>query len=126
MTLRARLTLWYTGVLGAVLLMFAAVVYLSLSFNLTNQIEQSLSRTADDVLATLSGGMPEDLALTLRALDLTSNIALQIQNDRGEIVWQSANAPDSGSAFDPDQVGSTSNVYNTVSLNSQEYRDFYA
>ena len=122
MTLRARLTLWYTGVLGAVLLMFAAVVYLSLSFNLTNQIEQSLSRTADDVLATLSGGMPEDLALTLRALDLTSNIALQIQNDRGEIVWQSANAPDSGSAFDPDQVGSTSNVYNTVSLNSQEYR----
>jgi two-component system OmpR family sensor kinase len=122
MTLRARLTLWYTGVLGAVLLMFAAVVYLSLSFNLTNQIEQSLNRTADDVLATLSGGMPEDLALTLRALDLTSNIALQIQNDRGEIIWQSANAPDSGSAFDPDQAGSTSNVYSTVSLNDHEYR----
>lgn len=122
MTLRARLTLWYTGVLGAALLLFAAVVYLSLSFNLTNQIEQSLSRTADDVLATLSGGMPEDLALTLRALDLTSNVALQIQNDRGEIVWQSANAPDTGSAFDPAQAGSETNVYSTVSLSGHEFR----
>ncbi|MFN2275452.1 MAG: sensor histidine kinase [Anaerolineales bacterium] len=122
MTLRARLTLWYTGVLGAVLLLFAAVVYLTLSFNLTNQIEQSLSRTADDVLATLSGGMPEDLALTLRALDLTSNVALQIQDDQGEIVWQSANAPDTGSAFDPAQEGTTSNVYSTVSVNGHEYR----
>jgi two-component system OmpR family sensor kinase len=122
MTLRARLTLWYTGVLGAVLLLFAAVVFLSLSLNLTNQIEQSLSRTADEVLETLSGGIPEDLALTLRALDLTSNIALQIQNDRGELVWQSANAPGTDAPFDPDQTGTTSNVYSTVSMDGQEYR----
>jgi two-component system OmpR family sensor kinase len=122
MTLRARLTLWYTGVLGAVLLLFAAVVFLSLSLNLTNQIEQSLSRTADEVLETLSGGIPEDLALTLRALDLTSNIALQIQNDRGEMVWQSANAPKTDAAFDPLQTGITSNVFSTVSLDGQEYR----
>ena len=66
--------------------------------------------------------MPEDLALTLRALDLTSDVALQIQNDRGEIIWQSANAPDTGTAFDPVQEGTTSNVFSTVNLNGHEYR----
>ena len=85
MTLRARLTLWYTAVLAVVLILFGSIVYISLSFNLTNQIENTLDRTADDILLTMADGIPEDLAITLRALDLTSNVSVQILRNDGEI-----------------------------------------
>ena len=58
MTLRARLTLWYTGVLAAVLALFGVVVFLSLTFTLTSQIERTLNRTADDILR--ASGMPQN------------------------------------------------------------------
>ncbi len=122
MTLRTRLTIWYTGVLAAVLLLFASIVYLSLTLNLTNQVEQTLSQTADDVLATLSGGLPEDLALTLRALDLTSQVSLQILNDQGAVIWQSTNTPVENGVLDPSSIPATSNVYSSVSINSLDYR----
>ncbi len=122
MTLRARLTLWYTGVLAAVLLLFASTVYVSLTLNLTNQVEQTLNQTADEVLATLSEGLPEDLALTLRALDLTSKVSLQILNDQGEVIWQSINTPIVEGILDPGNVPATSNIFSTISIDSLDYR----
>lgn len=50
MTLRGRLTLWYTAVLSGVLVFFGAAVYLLLSYSLTSQIEDNLKDTADEIL----------------------------------------------------------------------------
>lgn len=122
MTLRARLTLWYTVVLAVILVLFGSIVYISLSFNLTNQIESSLDRTADDILLTLSDGIPEDLAITLRALDLTSNVSVQILQNDGEIAWQSVNTPLSGSAFDPDNLSMDENVFSSRDILGVDYR----
>lgn len=122
MTLRARLTLWYTAVLAVILVLFGSIVYVSLSFNLTNQIENSLDRTADDILLTLSDGIPEDLAITLRALDLTSNVSVQILQNDGEIAWQSVNTPLSGSAFDPDNLSMDENVFSSRDILGVDYR----
>jgi len=121
-TLRARLTLWYTAVLAVILVLFGSIVYVSLSFNLTNQIENSLDRTADDILLTLSDGIPEDLAITLRALDLTSNVSVQILQNDGEIAWQSVNTPLSGSAFDPDNLSMDENVFSSRDILGVDYR----
>jgi two-component system OmpR family sensor kinase len=121
-TLRARLTLWYTVVLAVILVLFGSIVYISLSFNLTNQIESSLDRTADDILLTLSDGIPEDLAITLRALDLTSNVSVQILQNDGEIAWQSVNTPLSGSAFDPDNLSMDENVFSSRDILGVDYR----
>ncbi|MCK5633944.1 MAG: HAMP domain-containing protein [Anaerolineales bacterium] len=122
MTLRARLTLWYTAVLAVVLILFGSIVYISLSFNLTNQIENTLDRTADDILITLADGIPEDLALTLRALDLTSNVSVQILQEDGEIVWQSGNTPTVDRAFDPENLSMDENVFSSRDILGVNYR----
>ena len=122
MTLRTRLTLWYTVVLAVILVLFGSIVYLSLSFTLTNQIEKTLDRTADDILLTMSDGIPEDLAITLRALDLTSNVSVQILRDDGEIVWQSGNMPLVGSAFDPENLSMDENVFSFQDILGVDYR----
>jgi heavy metal sensor kinase len=121
-TLRARLTLWYTAVLAVVLVLFGSIVYISLSFNLINQIENTLDRTADEILLTMADGIPEDLAITLRALDLTSNVSVQILRDDGEIVWQSENAPPVESAFDARNLSMDKNVFSTISILGVDYR----
>ncbi|MCJ7566605.1 MAG: ATP-binding protein [Anaerolineales bacterium] len=122
MTLRARLTLWYTAVLAVILVLFGSIVYISLSFNLINQIENILDRTADDILLTLSDGIPEDLAITLRALDLTSNVSVQILQDDGEIVWQSGNAPPVEEALDPENLSINENVFSSRVILGVDYR----
>jgi len=109
-------------VLAVILVLFGSIVYVSLSFNLTNQIENSLDRTADDILLTLSDGIPEDLAITLRALDLTSNVSVQILQNDGEIAWQSVNTPLSGSAFDPDNLSMDENVFSSRDILGVDYR----
>ena len=62
MTLRARLTLWYTTVLAAALILFSALVFLSLSYSLTEEIDSTLSQTADEIL--LASETPQSLAIT--------------------------------------------------------------
>jgi len=110
-TLRARLTLWYTAVLAVILILFGSIVYISVASNLTNQIEQTLDRTADDILITLADGIQEDLAITLRALDLTTNVSVQILRDDGNVVWQSGNAPLVEQGYDLANLSSNETVF---------------
>jgi two-component system OmpR family sensor kinase len=121
-TLRARLTLWYTAVLAAVLLLFGSIIYFTLTFTLTNQIEETLNQTADEVLTTLAGGMPEDLAITLRALDLTSQVSVQILNAGGNIVWQSNTAPRISEPFNSDSLNARENIFTTKRIEDESYR----
>lgn len=120
MTLRARLTLWYTGVLAAVLTLFGFAVFLSLNFTLTSQIERTLNRTADDILR--ASGMPQDLAITLRALDLTTNVYVQVWGDENVLVWQSSNAPVTGEPLDPDSLSVVDNTFTTREVAERHLR----
>lgn len=120
MSLRLRLTIWYTAVLAAVLILFGTLVYTSLNFSLTSEIENTLNRTADEVLA--AGQTPDDLAITLRALDLTTNVYVQFLGVGGEIVWQSNNAPLVQGPFDPSTFNETQNVFTTVQLGQERLR----
>lgn len=122
MTLRTRLTLWYTAVLTAALLLFGSIVFFTLTFSLTNQIEETLNQAADEVLETLAGGMPEDVAITLRALDLTSQVSVQILRADGEIIWQSNSAPPVEEPFAPGMLSEDENVFTTRTIAQQGYR----
>lgn len=122
MTLRARLTLWYTAVLAAVLLLFGTIVFFTLTLNLINQIEESLNQVADEVLVTLAGGMPDDVAITLRALDLTSQVSVQILRSNGDILWQSSNASSEAEPFDPATLSAEENIFSTSTIQDQVYR----
>ncbi len=49
MSIRVRLTLWYTSVLAIVLALFSVALYSLLTFTLINQIDRQLQSTADRV-----------------------------------------------------------------------------
>ncbi len=50
MPIRIRLTLWYTGVLAAILLLFGLAVYVLLSLTLNNQVNRRLHETAEGII----------------------------------------------------------------------------
>jgi two-component system OmpR family sensor kinase len=119
-SLRLRLTIWYTAVLAAVLILFGTIVYISLNLSLTLDIEETLNRTADEILA--AGRVQDDLAITLRALDLTTNVYLQFLGVSGEILWQSNNAPNLQGPFDPSTLLERENVFTTEQIGSEHLR----
>src|SRR5690606_21206107 len=49
MTIRLRLTLWYTALLGATLILFSGVVYSALATNLRQQLLQETARQATEI-----------------------------------------------------------------------------
>ena len=53
MSLRLRLTLLYTTLLGGVLLLFGVVVYLLVSVTLVNQVDTLLEETASQIVNTI-------------------------------------------------------------------------
>lgn len=119
MTLRARLTLWYTAVLAAVLVIFGAIVFLTLTYSLITQIDDTLDRTADDILR--ASQMPE-LEITLRALDLTTNVYVQFWQGNDQLVWQSANTPGIEGPFDPDSLHVEENTFSSRETNTLNLR----
>ena len=93
MSLRARLTLAYSAVLAGVLLVFGAALYLILSFSLIIQIDQTLARSAEEILRTSRVTTQRDLRiLTLPSLQFaSSNVYVQVWNAEGALIASSSN-----------------------------------
>src|SRR6187431_210348 len=54
MTIRLRLTLWYTALLGSTLILFSFIFYSTLAANLWMQTQQEAARQASEVANTLA------------------------------------------------------------------------
>ena len=67
MSLRARLALLYTSIVGGILFLFGMVVYLSVSITLTNEVDGALSWTATQIIREARAGV---LGVKLPELDL--------------------------------------------------------
>ncbi len=120
MTLRGRLTLGYSTILLLVLSLFGAFVFLSLTYSLISQIENGLIRTADEILQ--ASQMPETLAITLRGVDLTSNVFVQLWNADHQLVWQSGNMTRVLEPFDAASLASAQNAFSSQYLDSHHVR----
>ena len=57
--LRIRLTLWYCGVLGAVLVLFGVILYFGAQYFLVNPIETNAQQHADAHVAQVQSGVPD-------------------------------------------------------------------
>jgi two-component system OmpR family sensor kinase len=112
-TLRARLTLGYTAVLAAVLLLLGAAVYLLMSRSLTGQVEQTLAQTADDVLRA---SRRDIRGITLPPLDLTANVYVQIWDPQGQLRVESANLMSMETPLDADALQVTLPTYTRVTI----------
>ncbi|MEZ4677918.1 MAG: ATP-binding protein [Caldilineaceae bacterium] len=100
MTIRLRLTLWYTALLGATLILFSVLVYSLLSTNLWTQVRQNVVRQGEDVSALVMGQLLRtqrlivirDSGFGFPELDLfTSGAGAQVIDTRGDVYLQSEN-----------------------------------
>jgi len=79
MSLRVRLTLLYTSLVGGILLLFGIVVYQLVSINLVGQIDDLLARTASDLVDNMRLNAVGELDMELAPdLELATNVYVQL------------------------------------------------
>lgn len=92
MSIRTRLTLWYTSVLGAILLLFSVAVYGILLYGLLNSVDQPLKDTAQQIVGQ-SLAFPGELArVQIPPLDMFQSpgvSVIQVWTPQGELSQQS-------------------------------------
>lgn len=97
MSLRLRLTLWYTGVLAATLIVFGVAVYSFLSMNLYNNFKNELRLLGEDVYSQVEAvnfvsPTGSRTVIQLPSLDVfQSHVFLQVVNASGEVAAKSSN-----------------------------------
>ncbi len=98
MTVRLRLTLWYTALLGVTLIIFSVIVYSALAANLRSQLLEESIRQAQLVSRAIAAQIERNLALrdlTLPDLDyFASSIGVQLVTPQGSVVRKSNNLGD--------------------------------
>lgn len=109
MSLRARLALLYTSIVGGILFLFGTAVYISVSITLTNQVEANLADTALQVMSSMRVG--ELGLLNVPESDLFSNMYLQIWGRDGQL--ESTNIDGFNQPLDA----------SSLRLNHPQYRD---
>lgn len=122
MTLRLRLTLGYSMVLGAVLLLFGAAVYILLSNSLTAEIEHTLITTADEIVFS---SRRDVRGILLPPLNLVGNVGVQVWGRSSQdslVLFDTNMTPPMEGAFDADTLGSPVRVFSDVASESGRLR----
>jgi signal transduction histidine kinase len=119
MTLRARLTLWYSAQLAGVLILFGIAAYLFLSYSLTRQAQQQLLSTADDIskaaIRTVRG-----VEFNKLAFDTTANVHVQLWDLNGEL--QGPQEPALEVPFDPAAFDQGQATFSRVDIESMDFQ----
>jgi heavy metal sensor kinase len=123
MTLRVRLTLLYSTLLGGVLLLFGVLVYVLVSALLLDQVDRTLSQTARDILSNSRvGSVGEVNVVTLPSLELSSNVYVQYWDRQGNLQMSSLGIRDLAQALDAQNLRSTRPVFNDVYIRTVHLR----
>lgn len=102
MSLRARLTLLYTSLVGGILLLLGVGVYGLISLLLINQVDDLLTATARDIVGlTRVDSVGELNMMTLPPLDLTANVYVQVWDRAGRLQDSSMSLAQFSDSLDP-------------------------
>lgn len=102
MSIRTRLTIWYTAVLALILLIFGTGVYIYVTWQMIQQVDSRLSQAANTALPLALSQRPEveeragRKVLTLPGLDAlrASETYVQLIGLRGQVIGISPNIAD--------------------------------
>jgi len=102
MTIRLRLTLWYTALLGSTLILFSVIVYSALATNLRMQVQEQAQQQAVEVVRAVSQQIEFDRRLQnnpdfilLPSVDFFADAyGIQIVGFDGQIYQRSQNLGD--------------------------------
>jgi heavy metal sensor kinase len=123
MTLRVRLTLLYSTLLGGVLLLFGVLIYVLVSALLLDQVDRTLSQTTRDILANSKVGSVGELnVVTLPSLELTASVYVQYWDRDGNLQMASPGIRDMPQALDPTNLASAEPVFRDVYIRNIHLR----
>jgi two-component system OmpR family sensor kinase len=136
LSIRTRLTLWYIGLLAAILIAFALLLYSFLAYNLRAEVDQTLQTRAQQVAASLQAeNDPLSVMLlglvTLPPIDVFSSpgVYVQVLRTDGSIARRSANLEDQYLPIDQEvferNLHGDSGLY-TLQINQARLRIFSA
>jgi signal transduction histidine kinase len=104
MSLRARLAVLYTTIVGGILLLFGVAVYAAVSFSLTTQVDALLLRTVDGIWPDVYVNASGELGLR-RSPDLPPGILVQVWGRNN--VLHFSNIPQLTVPLDPSSFPTT-------------------
>ena len=119
MSLRARLTLLSTSIVGGILLIFGMAVYVSVSVTLTNQVDSTLTRAASQII---QNARADRLSLTLPELDLFADVYIQVWDKDGHLESASQNIGGFNQPLDASGLISAQPVFHDVLVGNARLR----
>ncbi len=123
MSLRLRLTLLYSTLVGGILLVFGIVVYILISVILLNQVDNTLAATVQDIInVTRVNSEGEVSAVNLPALDMTANTYVQVWGRDGKLKSASPGIAGMVVALDPVGLDAKDPVYRDNTINGIHLR----
>lgn len=124
MSLRARLALIYTFIVGSTLLLFGMAVYVTVSVVLTSQIDLLLARSANLVVESLDVNVYGELTFDeIPELDMSTEIYLQVWGREGDLLTDSPNLPRNFNLpLDNSGIGTTTPIFRDVYLGEAHFR----
>ena len=123
MSLRLRLTLLYSTLVGGILLVFGTAVYILISVILLNQVDNVLAATARDIIeVTTVDRSGEVSAISLPSLDMTANTYVQVWGRDGKLKSSSPGIAALRVALDPAGLETRDPVYRENTLNGVHLR----
>jgi two-component system OmpR family sensor kinase len=111
-SLRLRLTLLYSTLVGGILLVFGAAVYILISIILLDQVDNTLAKTARDIISvTAVNSAGEVSAISLPSLELTANTYVQVWGKDGKLKSSSPGISSMHVPLDATGLGARYPVY---------------
>ncbi|MBC8506970.1 MAG: HAMP domain-containing protein [Anaerolineales bacterium] len=123
MSLRVRLTLLYTSLVGGILLLFGIVVYQLVSINLVDQIDDLLARTASDLVDSMRLNAVGELDMELAPdLELATNVYVQLWERNTGLRFASASISHLREPLDPLDQLPAEPVYRATKVGETDLR----
>ncbi len=123
MSLRARLTLLYTSLVGGILLLFGVVIYGTVNITLYSQTDETLDSTATEVYQSAKVGPTGELQVTtLPSLNLPTDVYVQAWDRELRLMTASQNISGFPQALDPIGLKSNVPIYRDVTIGTVHLR----
>jgi two-component system OmpR family sensor kinase len=122
-SLRLRLTLLYSTLVGGILLVFGTAVYILISVILLNQVDNVLAATAHDIIEVTTVDREGQVsAISLPSLDMTANTHVQVWGRDGKLKSSSPGISALQVALDPVGLETRDPVYRENTINGVRLR----
>ena len=112
MSLRARLALLYTSIVGGILFIFGTVVYVSVSLTLTRQVDRALVETANQIIIAARVGALG--GIETQNWDLFKEVYVQMWGRDDQLLMESRNIRGFDQPLDPAGLYVGNPVYHNV------------